>query len=174
VTLGWLSTLKDVATVAAAVIGGAWVYFNAFQGRVFTPRLAADVSAKLLEGRGRRFIRVDCRIKNTGLRKVSIDLDSTVVQVTELSLKGAAKFLRRGKAGETRTYPIAQRHRHLEPGSEIEDALLLFLPPHVPEGFYVELIVGAHERRWSAATALVADASHANQNEDSRDEGRPG
>ena len=61
-----IDILEKLAKVAAILVGGAWVYFNAIRGRTFIPRLVPKIIGQLLDIDSKQYLLISLQIENVG------------------------------------------------------------------------------------------------------------
>jgi hypothetical protein len=77
-----LDSAEKIASIAAIVIGGGWVYFNAFRGRTFIPRLDTSLIARVLRNGTKQYVVVEIAVRNVGSSIAEIADRGSWVEVT--------------------------------------------------------------------------------------------
>jgi hypothetical protein len=171
-----LGSADKAATVAGVLIGGAWVYFNSFRGRVFVPRLQVELTGKLLPTHRPQYVLATMQVKNVGTSIVQLKARGTGLKITSLFANPGSAGAPSLAKGEPTAYPVLEKHavsdsaaattrqlRAIEPGTTICEQKLLTIPNDQAIAFQLELRVaavsgfrGRRDRAWRA----VAIATH--------------
>jgi hypothetical protein len=146
-----LEIAKLVAEILALGVGGLWVWFNYFRGRVHRPRLEPRVVGSLVRAGGNAFIKLTVTVKNVGLSKVELRQEGTGLRV--LCLDYAAPT---GALEHLVTLPILEAHGWIEPGETVEESQIHRLPV-ADCAVQLELHLVGVKTMWQATTIVTAD-----------------
>src|SRR6266480_3735454 len=150
---------EKVARIAAVIVAGAWVYFNAFRGRTFVPRLQLELSGRLFCERGKKYLLVTVQVKNVGSSIVKIKQKGTCLKMNPLRSEVESFSIQGLKREATELFPVAKLFpvlkRYLvlanktvkspipdiEPGTAHNEQHLFLLPASQTDNFEIELRV---------------------------------
>ena len=132
----WLTVVDAGIKFVALLVGAAWTWMIYLRGRTFKHRPVLGTSGKLFKKNGRLYLSVICKLKNVGQSKYEIESKGTACQVWALT-NGAP-------APEELIWvsDVFTAHRWLEPGGQVDDPLLIQIPPQLSENTIVALRVG--------------------------------
>jgi hypothetical protein len=141
-----LDTLEKILKVLAYFVGGAWVYFNYFQGRTYKARLEVKLSGVKLETDTSSLAKITAQVKNVGLSKCEL-LD----RGSGLRLQGYDATKQVDQWTPVGTFPmLTQNNQWIEPGVTIEEQILLPIDMGKFVAFRAELILNSLDEdvRW--------------------------
>jgi hypothetical protein len=149
----FLENIANLVEITAIAVGGVWVYYHFIKGRIYKPRLEADVSGKLISGCGEKYLIATARLKNLGLSNVKLEQKGSGLRVFAI-------YVQRDKTDpcseiettEKRlfTFPVFQHHKWIESGEPISDQRFIPLPPKDQVAIKLELRVVARKISWRA------------------------
>lgn len=72
-------TINYLATTAAVIVGGGWVYFKFIRGRTFARRAELSIEVTSLITNNKPVIKATVRLSNTGLSKLPLKADGKAI-----------------------------------------------------------------------------------------------
>lgn len=159
-----VGVIKDLMTIVAVLVGGAWAYFNFFKGRIYRPRLESGVTGKFVAKDGKTYLSITAHLKNVGLSDVQIKDDGTaLVILLYQSAAGAENMVRDVQRESVGAFSVFNAHHWIEPNELIQDHRLIALPNSDWVAVRVELRVVSIGIEWNSAVILehspTADAA---------------
>ena len=167
-TLQKLVALADIVvkvlTAAAFVVGGLWTYFHYFRGRTYRPKLELTLEMDVDANRRNCLVVIKPELKNVGLSRVDIDLDSSGVRLMECSSMSDFKDVLSVPERHLATFDVFQAHHWIEAGETIRDVRLVAVPHGIREALSATVrIVGMQHTRlgcrrtfqWSVSRVVV-------------------
>ncbi len=120
-----LEGLEKVVMILAIIIGGLWAYYHYFRGRVYQPRLEADVSGDIKADDHHHHLNIKMSVKNVGLSKLDINRDASGLRVFAYTPPGDIKDLESANWERLGSFAVFKNHQWVESGETIEDHILL-------------------------------------------------
>lgn len=164
-----IDTIEKIVKIVAIFIGGAWVYFNATRGRIFTPRLQLEVSGKIINRTNKLFLLVDMSVKNIGNSIAKIKENGTALVVLGLTTYDGVSEIIDFRPLDKIAFPIFDlgelETREIEPGTSIFSQEIIEIPLNKYESFKLELHVTAlrgtlffgQNRKWRSFAIAIED-----------------
>jgi hypothetical protein len=116
----WLDFADKLIKGLAVIVAGAWTLINFKRSRVFHRKLEPSVSGEIFESGGEYYILVQTRLKNVGQSRYIITQKGTGLEAIKLSTQPRERIS---------VTPIFENHAWIEPGEQIEDPVILKIPP---------------------------------------------
>lgn len=120
------SVAEHAATIIALIVGGFWAYFKFIKGRVYRPRFDISMDAGTVTIDGKKTLLCSLSVKNIGASKIVLLQEGTGLRVTE-GVPRNELFLE-PQWGESRVFPIFEKHEWIESGETIQEQLFAALP----------------------------------------------
>jgi hypothetical protein len=167
-----VEVIRDVAQIAAILLGGIWAYLKFIRGRTFKSRGELRVKATLLTFDDEPAILIDTRFQNTGLSRIKLRTDIAHVTVDWLpssrwSPTSAANWApmrsATSDAAAAPAYPIFQDHESVEPGETITGQILVILAENAQDAddglplFYRARALISNDRTLAGRIAWTAE-----------------
>lgn len=154
----------SLLTGVAIVVGGIWTYFNFIQGRIYYPKLEADVELALTSNDHDYYLRATAKAKNVGLSRINVIRDSTFIVVTEYSTMESVDALYQVDHDDGIPFSIYRDHAWIEPNELVRDECLVVIPKakQVAVGASLRIVgqkygwLGSRRRfEWNATRVLL-------------------
>jgi hypothetical protein len=150
-TIDWMRTkdfieaLKNLAEVAALVIGGFWAYYKFFKGRTYRDSLNLVVSGQLRAIEGRAYLTATAYIKNVGLSNVKINKEGSGLRVFIYRPEADEKEIHTVFDEPLTTFGVFESDEYIEPNESIENQRLVAIPDGPKIGLRLELYIQSRE-----------------------------
>lgn len=122
------ASLQSITTILALVIGGIWAYFKVFRGRIYSKRLEPNINASVLSGTHYQCMVAKICVKNVGLTRVDVDVESSVIEVQSYASSDYLPEFHNAMWDELGTTNALKYHKWIEPGETICEEILIALP----------------------------------------------
>ncbi|HJP94064.1 MAG TPA: hypothetical protein VJ875_19045 [Pyrinomonadaceae bacterium] len=158
--------LRNVATIAAFVVGGIWTYYLFIKGRVLKSRLEPKVAGEIVSIGTQKYIRISVELKNVGSSRVAITRGKYLYVFAqrphgEIPTEDAAKYMLMGTHWkELLPFDILTRHDWIEPAETIQDQILVEILIKEEIGYRVDLVIFAGGMRWKATSIVSRKPKH--------------
>jgi hypothetical protein len=151
------STLENLITITALIIGSIWTYYTFIKGRALTPHMEPRVSGRVSHNGQAKYLFVLIQIKNTGAAKINIVQEGTGVRVYSLIQKKASSSVEWKDVfeGQEKIF-VLKDHYWIEPSEVIEEPLLIQVSETERSFYKIRLRVNSHNRTWETA-AIIED-----------------
>ena len=116
----WLDFADKGIKGLAVIVAGAWTYMNFKKSRTFQRKLEPSITGEIFESGGQHYVLVTTRLKNMGQSKYTITQEGTGLEALKLSPHGRERIS---------ITSVFKDHAWIEPGEQIEDPILLIIPP---------------------------------------------
>ncbi len=151
--------IESIFTILAVIIGGLWVYYNFFQGRIYRPRFDIHLAGKFFEQNDCINIQVTSILKNVGLSKVNITREGTAICAYSYQVPDDVTDIEKVYWGEPiGAFPVFENHRWVESRETIEDNILLSVKKENNQVFRFQLRVVARKISWTSDEILFPKA----------------
>jgi hypothetical protein len=150
----WLEIAEKGASIAAIVIGAAWVYLNTLRGRVFKPKLAVNLQVSRESAGQTPLVRARIAVDNKGLTRVRFDQEGTGLTLRYSPAPLSTPLPVTLRFDHHAVFAVLQDHTHIEPGVTIVEELLLQVPDDASRACELRLTVVAHKTSWSCSAVL--------------------
>jgi hypothetical protein len=148
-----LDIIEKAVTVAAIIVGGAWVYLNAIRGRIFIPRLMPKVSGKLIFSKGKQYLLVNLQIENVGSSIAKVNEKGTGLLVKFQQAIGDGTDALDLYTTKNAVFPVfdlmADEKRLIEPDTTIYSQELIEVPTNKYDAFRLVFRVNTDFLYWS-------------------------
>lgn len=144
----WLDVVDKLLKFAALAVGAAWTLMNYKRGRTYEQRLEPSVSGEIFSRSGSDYLLINCRLRNVGLSKYTIEQRGTGCEILSLSRSGTERL----KVLET-----FKEHGWIEPGEQIDEPLIMPIPD--PQTFYalrLNLRIVSNATEWNGSCIVKA------------------
>jgi hypothetical protein len=126
------SSISELVTAAAVLIGGGWAYMKYVRGRTFRNRAKLDLSVEPYEGRRAHALLVEVTMHNDGASRIELGLENEkFVRVDEVLDEDwtAAGNVDWDAGPPVMLTRLFDAHTWLEPNETISDQVLVPVPP---------------------------------------------
>jgi hypothetical protein len=132
---------QKIFTILGIAVGGVWVYFNFFKGRVYRVRIEPTISGEVFDNDDVTYVIVKIQLKNVGLSKVDIQQKGSGFRVYAYQGSGNISKTQRVKVERLGTFSIFEDHGWIESSEKITEEQLISLPKNNYFAFLLELRV---------------------------------
>ncbi|MDQ1640492.1 MAG: hypothetical protein QOF62_3831 [Pyrinomonadaceae bacterium] len=144
-TKDFIEALKNLAEVAALVIGGFWAYYKFFKGRTYKESLNLVVTGQLRAIEGRAYLTATAYIKNVGLSNVKINKRGSGLRVFIYKPEADEKEIHTVFDEPLTTFGVFENDEYIEPNESIENQRLVAIPDGLKIGLRLELYIQSRE-----------------------------
>jgi hypothetical protein len=150
--------LTKCITAVGILAGGLWAYFHYFRGRLYHPKLelAIDLDVSPAE----HLIVLRPRVKNVGLSRVDLDLESSGIRVSEIVLPATASRVCNLEPIRLGTFDVFQGHDWIEAGEPLEDVRLVVLPSTPRTAVLATLRIVGRRHSWFGCSRTFQWSTH--------------
>jgi hypothetical protein len=158
-----IESVKNVAEIAAILVGASWTYLNYFRGRIYKRRLEPSLACNIEEDGVYHYLIIDAQIKNVGLSKIPIPQSGTALILnTSIPYEQISQPMQVSWVEEDRSssFPVFAQHIALEPGESISEQLMIQLPQEPPFAYRAVLRIAGKPTWFVTRTLPVGEKWH--------------
>jgi hypothetical protein len=171
-----IDIMEKLAKVAAILVGGAWVYFNAIRGRTFIPRLVPKIKGELKDIDSKQYLLISLQIENVGssIAKISEKGTGLIIYFQKsIGSNEEAVDLKTTKKMAFAVFNLIDgEERKIEPGTTIYSQELIEVPINQYNAYRLLFRVSSPptywfdkmRRKWRAIAVIPNEAINTSQN----------